>query len=350
MKKIIIILISIVGFAACEKNRPVSLGPQPIALCATIENIGIGTKAPYTLTVPTSKDSLTAAIWASTTRKSYKGSQKKEPNPDSTNVVDYHNSTCFTSGARQLLDHQLFYPNKDGHKDSVFFVGFCPRSQEGWSVEGTVKSAGDTLWNIARFQFDGKTDVMFAGEKGNNIDFSSRDLSLNFRHVLTWLRFHVVADEEAISAWGYVKKITIESKSVIKINVSSETCTFDTPDNVFRTYCIDKGTYTDTEFADQNIELATSTQDVAYSLCAAVEAAAGDGNNEYTITIETQYRPETKVAVNLKAEGNTEDFIGSTGGRLFDVTLRFKLGDNVTTTASVSEWKNAGIGVAPIVE
>lgn len=348
MKKLFIIILFSAGLlTACQKSISPVYGPRPVTFSVTIENSGDETKSPYTLTVPTAKDSLTAAIWASTTKGSYEGTQKKEPNPDSTNVVDYHNSTCFTSGTRQLLDHQLFYPYKDGHNtDSVFFVAFCPRSQDGWAVE---QAAGQTKHNVARFQFDGKTDVMFAQERGNCFDFSSRDLSLSFRHVLTWLRFNVVADEDAIEAWGKVKKITIHSNNVIKINVTKNTCEFSQEDKSFPTYITHKGNFTNTEFEDQAIELTTSAQEVAYTLCGAVNASAGGSDNEYTVDIETEYRPSTTVAINLKA-ANGSNFAGLTEGKQFTVTLRFKLGDNITTSATVSEWKNGGIGVAPIEE
>lgn len=335
-KAIIMILAASAVLASCQEKAGSPCGPKAITVCARILNDTGVTKAPYELEIPTSENPLTAAIWASTTSKSYPGTQTTEPGEDA-EIIDYHNSTCFTSATKQLLDHQLFYP---ANKAPVYFVGFCPRSESGWAVEGV---------DVARYEFDGKTDVMFAEETSNSIEYSSMDLALNFRHVLTWLRFNVVADKEAIEAWGKVKKITIVGSKEIKINVSDNTCSFTKVNEEFPTYCTLKGVYSDVEFTNQAIELTTSPQEVAYTLCAAVNAGAADGENEYTVSIETEYRPNTTVAINLKAAGGS-NFSGLTEGRQFTVTLRFKLGDNITTSASVSEWKNGGIGVAPIEE
>jgi len=347
MKKLFIILISTLTLAlSCQKNEvsTPSNSRVPITVSASIENIGLETKSPYTLTVPTDKEYLTAAIWASTTPKNYQGTQSVEPDPEVTNVVDYHNSTCFTSGTKQLLDHQLFYPKNEA---PVYFVGFCPRSQDGWTV---FKEEGQDNYNVARYHFDGKTDVMFAPESSNSIKTSSRDLKLKFRHMLTWIRFCVVADKDAIDAWGDLKKITIRCKEDIKINVSTETASFESDNNAFPTYITSKsGEFKDNEFNDQAVALTTSAQEVAYTLCSAVLAAAGDGVKEYTVDIETERRPSTTVEINLKAADGS-DFVGLTEGRQFTVILRFKLGDNVTVAATVSEWKNAGIGVADIEE
>jgi len=353
MKKLLFIIISAAGLlTACQERISPVVGPRPITFSATIENSGDGTKAPYTLTVPNEKDSLTAAIWASTIKGSYQGLQKEEPDPEKTNVVDYHNSTCFTSGTRQLLDHQLFYPYKDEEvrDDSVFFVGLCPRSQDGWAVDSTLVdvSISKYIYNIARYEFDGKTDVMFASETGNCFNFSSKDLSLHFNHMLTWLRFNVVADKEAIEAWGAVRKITIRSCNEILINVNDGSCKFNKEDT-FPTYCTQNGKYTNTEFKDQAITLTTSAQEVAYTLCCALNATGDDNENEYTIDIETYNRPSTTVSIDLKAADGS-NFAGPTKGKQFTVTLRFKLGDNITTSACVSEWKNGGIGVSSIEE
>ncbi|MCQ2185058.1 MAG: fimbrillin family protein, partial [Bacteroidales bacterium] len=338
MKRIFILLALSALAASCGKGEMASGRSGEVTLGVTVVNDEGDTRAPYRLTVPTADDPVTAAIWASTTSKSYRGSQTEEPGPDAT-IIDYHNSTCFTSGTRQLLDHQLFYPS---NKAKVYFVGFCPRSEDGWAVEGAS-------YNIARYEFDGKTDVMYAAEASSNIELSAMDLQLQFRHILTWLRFNVVADKDAIEAWGRVKKITLVGNKQVKINVTDNTCSFDQPNQQFPTYCTQKGVFTDSLFHGQSIELTTSPQEVAYTMCGAVNAAAGDGENEYTVTIETEYRPETSGAINLKTAGGA-NFSGLTEGKQFTVTLRFKLGDNVTVSACVSEWKNGGIGVAPIEE
>jgi len=338
MRKIFILCIVLSGILSCQKEGEFS-EPCEITVNARILTDSQDTKSPIEVTVPTADNPVTAAIWASTTSHRYEGTQSEEPGPDAT-FIDYHNSTCFTSGSKQLLDHQLFYPS---NKKTVYFVGFCPRSSDGWTV---VK---DGKYNIARYEFDGKTDVMYASETSNSIEYSAMDLNLEFRHILTWLRFNVVADKNAIEAWGPVKKITIESNKEVYIDVEKDTCTFDGNDEVFPTYITKKGEYTDNVFSDQSIELTTSSQEVAYSLCAAVNAGSADNENEYTVTIETQYRPETTVTINLK-NASGSNFSGLTEGRQFTVTLRFKLGDNITTSACVSEWKNGGIGVTPINE
>jgi len=339
------VLALLVALGACQKDTVCDRGPVEIALAATVENIGISTRAPFSLNTPTADNPVTSAIWASTTSHSYKGSQDTEPGPEAT-VIDYHNSTCFTSGDKQLLDHQLFYPE---NKDMVYFVGLCPRSQDGWNVDESIPGSGQ--YDVAKHIFDGKTDVMYASEVKNNLDSSSKLPILTYRHVLTWIKFNVVADsQDAIDAWGKVRKITISSNSRVNINVSTDTCTFDNLNPALPAYCYKKGVSTDIAFENQSIELTTSPQEVAYTLCAAVIAGDADGENEYSITIDTEYRPNTTVPINLKKAGGTDNYAGNTGGCQFTVTLRFKLGENIVTTARATEWSNGGIGVSSITE
>lgn len=332
-----------VALGACDKSPVPDCGPVEIALAAAVENTGISTRAPFTLNTPTADNPVTSAIWASTTSHSYKGSQSSEPGPES-DTIDYHNSTCFTSGEKQLLDHQLFYPE---NKATVYFIGLCPRSQDGWSVDKS--SSGK--YDIASHRFDGKTDVMYASEVSNNLESSAILPKLTYRHMLTWIKFNVVADSnDAIDAWGKLNKITIVSNDRANINVSTDTCTFDNLNTALPAYCYKKGVSTDIAFENQSIELTTSPQEVAYTLCGAVLAGDADGENEYSITIDTEYRPNTTVPINLKKAGGTDNYAGNTGGCQFTVTLRFKLGENIVTTARATEWSNGGIGVSSITE
>jgi len=328
---------------ACSDFDASKSAPREITLCASIQNDFPATKAPYELSVPSAENPLTAAIWASSTSKKYWGKQKDEPGADAT-YIDYHNSTCFTSGSRQILDHQLFYPE---NKEDVYFVGLCPRSADGWALD-SLKVEEDQQ-HLARFSFDGKTDVMYAPEVHNSIKFSSIDLQLSFKHVLTWIRFKVVADDEAVNAWGPLNKITINSNEQVFINLVTDTCTFSAENKSFPTYCTTNGVYSDEVFTNKNIVLSTTPQEVAYTMCAATQASSTDGLDEYSITVHTVNRPNTDVGINLK-DALGESFSGNTGGKQFTVTLHFKLGENIVTTVSATPWANAGIGVAAIEE
>lgn len=338
---------SVAGISACGKYSPSDNSPVEVTLSAVIENAGIRTKAPFDLEKPTDHNPVTAAIWASTVSGSYQGTQKDPPASGSL-FIDYHNSTCFTGEKKQLLDHQLFYPDNDS---PVYFVGLCPRSADGWHAKEAIEGSG--VYNVAHHLFYGNADVMFAKEVSNHLSTSSNPPELTFRHVLTWIQFNVVADNsEAIEAWGQVQKITIASNNEVNINLTSEKCSFaKSGTNELSAYCINnKGENTDVEFKDQKINLTTTSQPVAYTLCAPVDALPDDGLNEYSITIDTEYRPDTKVSINLKAADGSTNFSGNTEGCQFTVTLRFKLGENIVTTARATEWQNAGVGVTSVGE
>jgi len=363
MKKFCLYLIALCAACACTKNEsgPHDEGPVEVALTARISSVvDVSTRAPFELKTPTPENSLTAAIWASSVAKTYFGAQKTEPGEDA-KFIDFHDSTRFTSAERQLLDHRLFYPTDDGkghEKPLVYFVGLCPK--RGWAVEkcSTHKISDTLAWDVARYEFDGCSDVMFAPEVSNGLATSIECPQMHFRHILTWLKFNVVSDEDAIDAWGKVQYIKIVSHKILRIDVNDGVVTYDpsTSANIMDTYCFLKGKSTDQVFnstasvnPSSSVELTTSPQEVAYVLCASRNAAPGNGSDEYEVIIKTEYRPETRVTVNLK-DANGYDYTGNTSGKQFTVTFRFQLGDRVVTVARITEWDNGGIGVKKVEE
>lgn len=315
-----------------------------IYLCATLHNPELA-KSPFEGSVPSSANPLNAIVLASTERHKY-------PNTglDGTNAkgeVAVHSTARFQSNTSQLLSGALYHPTE---RPTVYFTSLHPQAE--WNITPTAAS----------FQFNGSQDVMFAPETKGSYE-SNPMPTLNYHHLLTYLKVKIGAESENVSvAWGKIKDITIESKDGITVALNKDYTYED---------CVSLGaTTTDMPFYKPGSDIRfpdaegfdipyplTSAQYSCYTICAPVVAKKYDEFNtsenivripEYYITITSVNRSIT-VPVDLRV-ANEDYYDGSTHGKLFTLNLSFLMGSNIAVSATVSDWETGGTGSGDINE
>ena len=352
----IIILFLLFVFTACndEKMDMGSSGEHhPIYLSAAM-NDRVITRAPYELTAPSTYKPLNVDVWASTIEYQFRNEGLNGTGNDG--KVSLHATARFQSSAPQLLNEAIYHETA---RPKVYFVAMYP---QGWTTDDGTK---------ALFTINGAQDVMFApqiyGTYGTPYEQSPQ---LSFSHLLTWLTFELKAESnEAINAWGKVKNIEIRSKNGVIVDLSGTaynkvtdgdnatynylpgSCTFDNETLLPLYYKIPtNATEDDKTLQDKfpgGYELTTLGSEVAYVLCAPVNATYEEGEegnktktNEYTLYVETQYR-NIEVGIDLKKKDGY--FTGSTMGYKFNIQLNFKLGNTIAITAKMNDWTEGGI-------
>lgn len=370
-----IFLLLLAGFSSCQTDElpEDDRNDRQIYLSASFEP-SAESRAPYEWTEPSLEHPLQVAVWASTTSKNYKNNGKNgevtsdNPNGD----VALHSWANFQNPKHQLLKDAI-YPN--AADKLVYFVAMHPK--DGWIAKDASGTADDTK---ASNTFTGKEDVMFAPEisgKYGLVDNVKVDPVLHFYHLLTYLRFEMVAESEAVrDAWGPVENITIKSKSGVTIDLSqavsikadiSDRVTFTGPEIDMDLY----QTSSDTDFPGastpytlkapppgEETNWANYSEEVAYVLCESVSATkeiedVGTGNKvqtaEYELTLTTQNRTDVKVKLDLMAN-ETELFEGNTMGKEFTIVLKFKLGNTIAVKAMMTDWQTGGVGSGDLTE
>lgn len=299
-------------------------------------------RIPYELENPTTDVPLNAEVWATTTRRVYANEHKEDGSviadgsgPDG--KVARHATARFQSSNPQLLNAAIY--NKDA-LIPVYFVAFHPH--DNWQSNAAN--------NIATYNFSGYQDVMFADERsGVYATDYSQSPQLLFKHLLTWFKIEIRAENEEVAiAWGDIKSITIKSKSSVSIDLSKVYSVNECVDFTNETSLNFYHTGTDDVYPGTTpLPIPyTGFTEVAYTMCAPVMATTddlGDRTTEYVITIETTNRPNVTVNVDLK-DGADSWFGGSTMGRMFTLKLNFKMGNTITVAATAQRWKTAGIG------
>lgn len=329
-----------------------------IYLRATVEGAEATTRLPFPVGYqPNRVRPLDAAIWASTTSQKFEDKKLNGKTGTSTEVA-LHTTAKFTNSKEQLLSDAV-YPNNAN--TSVYFVGMHPQS--GWST-----TTGGTQATHAS-AIDGKTDVMFApqisGRYGGNTT-GDKWPTFEFHHLLTWLRIQMVAENEEVrDAWGKVTDLTIKSLRGVNIDLSEEynsaTCVTFTGEETDLSFY---QTETDEVFPsfegyelkapyDADAELEDYIEEVAYVLCAPVDATekdteTGNKTTEYTLHVETEKR-NVDVNVDLM-KGLNEHFTGPTMNKQFTLLLKFKMGDNISIMALPTDWQTGGIGSGELEE
>lgn len=343
MRKLIYLIWAIVLFTSCQKSSEGD-SSDSIYLSAAVES-SKNTKSPYIYTSPTQDAVLHTAIWASSIDRQYKNLGYNGKQGDGS--VAIHTSARFESSKPQLLS-QAVYPK---NASTVYFVGFYPVSRWDVNAEG----------NKAEFTFDGNDDVMFAPQiSGAYAQLYENSPVLGFKHLLTWLKIKIIADDElTMKAWGDIQSMKITSKNHVTVDLSKdyvyETCVdyTDAGDGLFSLYA----TGSDNVFPPAGgytmpyKPAVTSPQEVAYVLCSPVTASASqvvDGNDvptaEYTLHIETARR-KVSVPIDLKINENSEGYyIGSTRGKYFTLNLTFKMGNTIVVSSKVQDWTLGGFG------
>lgn len=334
---------------------------------------------------PASDNVLSADVWGSTTGYLFKHEIDPEDGDpydgngkdgsDDTKVA-IHTSASFRSGDPQLLSAAIY--GKDGDAaPPVYFVAFHPN---GWTT-----TDGDSAGKVAAYTLDGNDDVMFAPQvSGHYATDYALSPELYFRHLLTWLRIEMKAENETVSnSWGLLKSITVRSNSTVTVDLTSDaynaggeykfddiTFSGETDMKFYRTdeeevfegnVMTVRKVFTDDVFPESGGYLIPGKPDVAtddiapvevaYVMCAPVDATETtvvDGNDvpsaEYVITINTEKRTVT-VPVDLHYAADTP-YVGSTRRKQFTLSLLFKMGNTVSVATSVTDWVPGGVVVS----
>lgn len=342
MKKVILICSCLaLLLSACSKCiSSDSLDDLRVYISATVEE-AVRTRTPYVPSddddnaadAPDDEHPLHAAIWASTDIDIFPDSGNPG-DPDAADYkVAYHTSANFESSGDQLLKDIIY--SKD--QTFIYFIGLHP--QTDW----TTVNAGEA----ASYTFDGTQDLMYAHKvHGYYSSGTSVYPTLTFRHLLTWLKFEIKAENQDVSEiWGKIKDIKIRSKQTVQINFNGSA----EDDPNWRNYISFTGeettlplyiTDTDTKFPSQPQEIPyLGVEEIAYVMCAPTDASAQEA--DYYLEIETEYRTAT-VPVNLRLAAD-QYFSESTMGKQFTILLTFKAGNNISVAATVTDWKTGGV-------
>lgn len=377
---------------ACTNDIPdigqTNLEPSSIYLSAGVGK-AMSSRSPYqptdgngnVLSYPTTAHPLDVSVWASTTSGVYPNSRLDGRE----GTVAIHTHASFQSGDPQLLGEAI-YPKKPEGSDApvpVYFIGLHPESKDGsvWTT-ATNENKG------AQFTFKGKEDVMFAPQISGTygIDYNSSP-AFHFYHLLTWLRFEVVADKdetdvkkrEAIAAaWGKIKTLTIKSKSKVSIPDVGGVTSGNLVGSVSYDNEVDMSLYktaSDDVYPESggSVIPTKGIEEVAYVMCAPVTGVYKDADEkmvpEYTLHIETENRTldipvDLRIAdiVDKNNDGVISDeerkaayFLESTMGKQFTILLNFKMGDVISVATMISvggetDWFTHGTGNGDIGE
>lgn len=344
MKKITFAIFGLWLMVACQQEISVAEDSKErgaIYLSAMVEN-QVESKAPYQYTAPNSANAdgkLYTTVLASSEKTVFKHDSNANGTGDG--VVSIHTQANFDNNTPQLLKDAV-YP-KQG--TPVYFIGLHP--QTGWTVNDDGTNA--------TIQIDGSQDVMFAPRivgtyAQDNTSLNAQQLA--FKHLLTWLKVKIKAeDDQTIAAWGKIKKMTITSKNTISVDLSKEnsdlTCVSYSNDVQLPLYYV----HDDSEFPGTVGYTMTTSGGEAYVLCTPVDATATtvvDGKDvetaEYILHIETEKRV-LDLPIDLRKNSNTDGyFTESTRSRCFTLNLTFKMGNTIVITATleVTDWKYGG--------
>ena len=360
-KRLYIFLFMMFAVMACDRMEDVrDVHSIYLDVCTEDESNDAETKAPYLATVPSSSDPLEAKVLVSTTSYEYPATGE-DGSESYSGKIAVHTDARFTNGSSQLLNGAL-YNGDEAKQPMVYFSALHP--QDGWSVSGT---AGNKNYK-ASFIFNGSQDVMFAPQTTGK--YKDHNPSLNFQHLLTYIRLSVYAEDENVSnAWGKITSIKIRNTAdmgkgsgKVIVDLSKEyddtAVEFETTQD-HQTPFYGKGT--NDVCQDMVIPYpATNKEEVAYALISPVMAKSKDSFNaallipEFEIVIVTEKRSAT-VMVDLMNQPEATDFdqkyySGNTMGKQFTVTLKFTMGNTVAAQAKISSWKTGGSGVGDFDE
>lgn len=343
MKHIIISSICLISLlSACQKQDSVETDKN----CSIYLSAGtVETRSPFEGTVPSEQEPLDALVCVSTTQVSFP-SGGADGTTDGT--IGKHLDVQFQSGSSQLVNGA--YYNKD-HVMPVYFIAMHPQS--GWSFT-------DNNTHVS-FEFNGSHDVMFAPHTIG--EYQAQTPQLEFEHLLTWIKLKIRAESEDVAeAWGPLQEVSIESKGHISFDIDK---TFNTADVEFSNDCslpfYRKGSNPDEVFPGTGgYTMETTSQDIAYVICAPVTATEKDEvafeqdnqeiirTPEYHINIKSSKRNVT-IPIDLKTAADSY-FSGSTMGKQFTISLTFLMGNNIAVSASITDWKTGGVGFGKIEE
>lgn len=329
MKKRLFYIVSAVWLcSACQSEKVEDVIPMdgaPIYLSASVET-SVESRVPYLSSpAPIPSEVLHAAVWA-TTKGAYIGEGLNGKN--SNNQVDIHGSADFNDGQPKLLNDAV-YPSSGVQVD---FIGLHP--SKDWNTQNNEG-------RIAEFTFDGSQDVMFAKKKTGTYaqDNSENILTLEFKHLLTWLKFKIKAENDNVAkSWGKVLEMKISSGNKVSIDLmqaySFENCVTFSGNDGLPLHEVDS----DEVFPDTNgfeLDYTGNFREEAYVLCEPVLATA-ENLADYTLYIKSERR-EVELPIDLK-RNSTTFFEGSTRAKHFTLNLTFMVGSAVMVQAEATDW------------
>ncbi len=341
MKRLFILALNLIfAITGCSSiQSDITDEKSKVYLAASTEQT-TETKAPYLATDP--KDApLTVLIFASTDNTSY-----PDKNLDGTQTggtIAKHVVAEFQNSEQQLING--IYYNQNNQTQTAYFTSVYPDT--GWSMnsEGQVVTRG----------FNGKTDLMYApatkGQYGNKLK-----PELIFKHLLTYLKIELSAENEgAISAWGAIESMTINCRNTLNLDITTGQASYPGTQSECEFY----NKLDDSHFVSSNkpYTLTVEAKEAAYILCAPVDAFVKDQYDqskripEYTITLSTTYRKNIVLDIDLKtAEGELDAayFNKNTAGYMFTIGLKFKMGNNIAISTSITDWTTGGIGTGEV--
>lgn len=327
--------------ASCNNDNdnmtPAPAGDSQIRFGA--QAMTVETKAPFEGTISGSNTLTAYAIGAQTSNNYamlYTDTDGAKASGDITFIDNGTTQSGFSTGVK--------WP--DGTATTLYFRGFYPAG-EIWTEKGTFATA----------VVDGKTDLMSTTEiSGTKQSVTATPLIFKFSHLLTKLHVKVQGNDKTAKDWGKITKIEL-SKAVNAVPANQLTYTYAgdvvefTGSAVIPFHVATDGatvSYSDEAFVGMNYEIPTTSTLAAYALVAPVTGVAGSGaeKDEYTLKITTTGGTATngkEVPINLQAVDG-KDFIGSTAGKKFDITIQFLSEGQITATATVKEWMDGGSG------
>lgn len=370
MKNGIYILLGLmILLASCEKGTTNVLKGQQIYLTASVSDLPL-TKVPFEGTAPTTSNPLSVDVWASTVPRVFLNEGKSGRAEEDNREVSIHTRGRFQSGEPQLLSQAIYpAPSSGGQGAPVYFVAMHPQSKDGGSKWTTTDGMH------ADFSFSGCEDVMFAKQVSGAYDTNEQGQevinspTLQFEHLLTLITVKMGLEleeganlDDVRQAWGNVTDLLIQLyDKTLETGYSANKVTIDlskgedfsyNDDFVFERNINKMNFYasqTDEQFPSDldGFQLSERIESVAYVMCAPVVAT--NDSHEYIITVNTANRGEQEVILDLKnAEGG--QYVGSSRGKHFGVTLKFKKGRAIAAQAIVESWENGGYGSGIIDE
>ena len=354
MKKIFYSVMALAALAACNKEQ-VSTAPEfdENEIRLTSFNTDISTKAP--IDGESFDGSTMVMVLASNVENNFK---KANLYGDLTNMYMKFNAP--SGGSQEAVgfceangDPSAKYYNGT---NTTYLVGLFPHDK--W---------GDVGADSYSLTIDGQTDAMISKPIGVTKETNSANPGkLEFSHLLTKLLVTAeLNDDTDPGYWSTIKKIelikvgsgesisnqlTINASDMSK-TPSSEGSTTTTSIN-FAEY--NGSSYGTTTELNKTIGTGASNHDpapVAYILCPPTDATSDSNTNEYvikiTVGVEGGQDQVKEVGVNLKSNGDTNDYNGSTKGYAFTINLSFSATE-ILATATITDWIKGGTVTIPI--
>lgn len=338
MRKFLFPLLAAAALVGCSKEDSGSGVPQndgPVEIKLASKAMTVTTRAPFEGDI-SSSNKLQALVPASTTSGDY-----SSPYGDSHACMvfaDQGTTAVGFVGSDGSTPAPKYYPANGGN---VYLCGLYPHDK--WGTPTTAASA----------TIDGKTDLMYAKEvttTKTDVQTGGTPKTLAFNHLLTKLDIVLLAESEtAKTTWGKVTSLKLTKQgtaaphnSVSVTFADGNATTSGSAADGFDCY-LNGG---DTPVSSQELVVGSSTDAVAYVLCAPVNAETG--TDHYTMSVATENNPSAiEVPLTLQYAGDFDGSKISTAGQAFKVTLTFK-STQIEAKATVTAWKEAGTATGDI--